>query len=72
MILTKEIFEQGKSSNGSWSGKQLALFGVTIKLNKGWKNTIIGREWPKEIINQFINLKDKHLKKHSDQMSLSF
>ncbi|KKL75891.1 hypothetical protein LCGC14_2050410, partial [marine sediment metagenome] len=25
MILTKEIFEQGKSSNGSWSGKQLAL-----------------------------------------------
>ena len=71
MILTKKIFEKGTSSNGAWSGKQLALFGVTITNNKGWKKTIIGQEWPKEIINQFINLKDKHLKKSLGQMSLS-
>ncbi len=71
MIVTKEIFDLGKSSNGSWSGKQLALFGVTISFNKGWKRTIIGHHWPRETISQFINLKDKHLKNPSSQMSLS-
>ena len=70
MILTNELFEKGMSSNGAWSGKQLALFGVTIKLNKGWKKTIIGQDWPKETIKEFINLKDKHLKIPLAQMSL--
>ena len=70
MILTNEIFEKGTSRNGAWSGKQLALFGIIITNNKGWKKTIIGHDWPKETINRFISLKDKHLKVPLTQMSL--
>lgn len=62
MILTKEIFEQGKSRNGAWNGKQLALFGLVFsKMKKGWKKTIIGKDYDESKIQEFLRLKDSHL-----------
>lgn len=62
-VLTKEIVEDGKSKNGAWNLAQFRLFGFTNFPKKGWKDMIIGQEWPKEIISQFLYLKNKHLNK---------
>lgn len=62
MILTEEKFEEGISINGSFSSKQLILLGLNPKkMGKGWKKIIIGKNYPDEIIEQFISLKNKHL-----------
>jgi hypothetical protein len=66
VLMTKEIFEAGTSRNGAWSIKQLNLIGVDITPGKsplkGWKYNVIGRSYPEDIINEFLALKDKHLK----------
>lgn len=61
MKLTKEIFEQAKSVNGAWSANQLRLLTNDTLFKKGWKRKITGKDYPVEIINEFIALKDKHL-----------
>jgi len=60
-ILTDEIINRGMSKNGGWSLKQLRLFGFT-KFTKGWKWMVVGQEFPRELIIQFLYLKNKHLK----------
>jgi hypothetical protein len=59
MILTKEIIEQGKSSNSGWSAEQLNCFGETFV--HGWKRRIIGKDFPEETIKKFVALKNQHL-----------
>ena len=61
MILTNEILEQGKSSNGAWSAKQLNLLGESYPLRQGWKSRILGQDVPVETIEEFLALKDAHL-----------
>jgi len=61
MILTKEIFDSGLSSNGGYNSKQLKTLGVDIRFNKGWKWRIIGSDIPKKAIDKFLELKDIHL-----------
>jgi len=60
-LITKDIIEQGKSRNGGWNLKQLQLFGFD-NFRKNWQKMVIGQEWPREIITQFIKLKNAHLK----------
>lgn len=60
MKLTNKIIEQGRSSRGGWSLKQFRRFGVK-KFKKGWKRKIIGRDFPLEVIERFLSLKDVHL-----------
>lgn len=51
MILTKEIFEEGRSINGSFSSKQLLLLNLNPKkLGKGWQKIIIGKNYSEKII----------------------
>lgn len=59
MTITRDIINQGKSSNGGWSHAQVALFGET--LTRGWIGRLIGKDVPEEKINMFIHLKNKHL-----------
>ncbi len=66
MILTKTIFEEGTSPNGSWSDKQLKCFGIGKDKQKGWKNGIIGKDFPKEVIERYVALKDAHLPNLAD------
>lgn len=61
MILTKELFEQGKSSNGGWNKLQLNKLGVPDFV-KGWARTIIGKDFSPEAIKEFLDLKDYHFK----------
>lgn len=61
MILTEEIFEKGKSSNNGWNIKQLRVFGIQT-WKKGWKRSLIGKDFPEESINMFLALKDTHFK----------
>lgn len=61
MILTEELFNEGMSINGNWSDAQIECFGITRNNNKGWKSQIIGGDFDSEVINKFINLRNKHL-----------
>lgn len=60
-VLTKKIIDTGKSKSGAWNLAQLRLFGFTNFPKKGWQSMLIGQEWPREIISQFLFLKNKHL-----------
>ncbi len=62
MILTKEILKQGMSSRGSWSEAQINCFGIAMRNNKGWKSQIINKDFPPEAIEEFLSLRDEHLK----------
>ncbi len=72
MNLTKEILEQGKSSNGGWSAKQLRLFGIEYPLDSGWQSAIIDSDFPVEKIEKFLELRNKHLKKKLSKKSSDF
>jgi hypothetical protein len=55
--LTNQILLKGMSKSGGWSKEQLALFGES-KI-KGWKERILGQEFPAETIKEFIALRGK-------------
>ena len=64
MIITQKIFEAGMSDNGGWSKEQLQALGIkTTAWNKGWRFRLIGQDIPKNDIDLFLSLKNKHLKK---------
>jgi hypothetical protein len=53
--LTKEILFQGRSIMGGYSQAQLMLFGVVGRETYDvWGKQILGKEYPKELIDQFI------------------
>jgi hypothetical protein len=61
MIVTSEIFDQGKSVNGGWNMLQFNCFGVDAS-KKGWKKEVIGKDFPEKIITEFLSYKDVHIK----------
>lgn len=62
IVLTKELLEQGKSKKGLWNHRQLRELGI-IEIKKGWKEQVIGKEFSKEAISNFLSFKDFHLDK---------
>jgi predicted DNA-binding transcriptional regulator len=63
MILTEKHFKLAVSDRGGFSSKQVILFGITKELMvKGWKRTIIGKDFPEETIKKFIELRNNHIK----------
>jgi len=63
IILTAEIFDLAVSSNRGFSSAQLSLLGITFPPLKGWKKQLIGTLASREVVEEFIALKDKHLTK---------
>ena len=63
MIITKELMNKGKSSNGAWSNKQVRLLGEPDGMidNPGWQKRVIGRYISDVDAERFIALKDAHL-----------
>lgn len=61
MILTKEIFELGKSSNNGYNTQQLRVLGL-VGFESRWKRKVIGKDFPEDVINRFLELKDAHFK----------
>lgn len=68
MILTEEIVMQGLSSNNGWNEEQLKCFGETFL--KGWKKRIIGKDYSKETIQKFLDLKNTHLRNFKGNNSI--
>ena len=61
--ITKELMEQGLSRNGAWNAKQLRVLGIdSIAWNKGWKSRIMGSSITEQQKNEFLDLKDAHLR----------
>ena len=65
MIITKELMNKGKNSNGAWSNKQVRLLGEPDGMidNPGWQKRVIGRYISDVDAERFVALKDAHLKK---------
>lgn len=67
MLLTEEIFYKAMSSNGGFNRKQFETLGFEIKHGytpeHGWKYRMIGCDFPKDVIDRFLALKDAHLAK---------
>ncbi len=61
-LVTETIINMGMSRNGGWSLRQFKLFGFDTFPKKGWKEMIISQEWPREIVVQFLALKNVHMK----------
>jgi len=61
--ITAEAIDRAASSNGGFSRAQLALFGVGFPPERGWKKRLIGTYASREVVDEFIALKDKHLPK---------
>jgi hypothetical protein len=61
IILTEDILEISKSYKGGWSKDQLNLIGVKWPPENGWKSSVLGKIYPKEIMATFVSLKNKHL-----------
>jgi 5-methylcytosine-specific restriction endonuclease McrA len=61
IVLTKEIFDLVVSSNGGFSRAQLSLLGVDFPPPKGWKKQLTGTLASREVVEELITLKDKHI-----------
>jgi len=61
-VVTREILERGRSYNNGYGIEQLRLFGFNNFPRRGWQDMVISQEWPVEIIDRFINLKNRHIK----------
>ena len=73
-VLKAQILNKGLSDNGGWSNKQLRALGLPdsyFKANgglvKGWKDYLIGSNINEKNINEFLSLKNKHLKLKKQQ-----
>lgn len=60
--ITAEIMEKAISLAGGLSAQQSRILGMDGAFPRGWKKSMIGREFPDEAIAQFVALKDAHLK----------
>ena len=63
MILTWQIMRAARSTIGSYSKKQLALIGLGLHhiLVPSWKKLVLGKDFPEEVLKEFVELKDKHM-----------
>jgi hypothetical protein len=62
MILTKEDLAEARSTLGGYSFKQYGLIGVPVAPTpSGWRRLVLGKDYPPEVIAEFIALKDKHM-----------
>lgn len=57
MQLTRKMIDDGKSDNGAWSAKQLALLGVSWPPKRGWPERIIGTEISDDIYSRFLAIR---------------
>lgn len=55
------MIQDGRSRRGGWSERQFVLLGVPYPPQKGWRKTILGKEFKEEVIKEFLKLKDRHL-----------
>lgn len=56
--LTHGIVDQGATANGvGWSRSQLECFGIAWPPKTGWKNRIVGKLFPRGVVERFLNLR---------------
>jgi len=61
ITLTKDHLMAARSQLGGYSNKQLAFIGLKMPLEKAWRKSVVGKQFPEEAIAEFIALKDAHL-----------
>lgn len=71
MLLTHEILNSGMSTNGGWNKEQFSLIGIPWPPQKGWKSSVIMKNFPDETINLFLYFKDHHLRGNRESSPFS-
>jgi hypothetical protein len=61
MIITNEFLDSHRCSGG-YTKAQLAVFGIAWPPLKGWKETIVDKEWPDEIAKAYIKARSEFTK----------
>jgi hypothetical protein len=58
MILTKEILESGLRKYACWTRFQLQVLGIPADgpLQHDWQKTLIGKDFPEDVIKSFVHL----------------
>lgn len=59
MKLTRKMIDDGKSDNGAWSAKQLAILGVPWPPLRGWPERIIGTEISESDYQTFLDIRKR-------------
>jgi hypothetical protein len=67
IVLTEEIIDIAQSCKGGWSKEQFELIGVEWPPVKGWKSLVIGKEFDYLILNDFVQLKNRHFSKKKNK-----
>lgn len=61
--ITDDLLVAGMSSNGAWNYRQLHLLGVEFPLKRKWRRRLLGKKITAAGIDEFLRLKNAHLKK---------
>ena len=69
--LTNEHLLSARSLEGGYKAVQLKLLGISWPLSKGWKKTIIGKNFEKKIIDRFVNFNKPTTRPISQYFSVS-
>lgn len=59
MTLTEELLTAGLSERGGYSRRQLDLLGVAWPPLRGWKKTVVGKDFPDAVVKEFLRLSDR-------------
>jgi hypothetical protein len=61
VVMTQDIMDAAKSRHGGWSNAQFRALGVFKFTPKGWKKQLIGKEYTENAMQEFLDLRNKHL-----------
>ncbi|NJK99581.1 MAG: ribonuclease HI [Spirulinaceae cyanobacterium RM2_2_10] len=70
VLISQALLAAGQSDRGSWSKRQLQLLGVSYPLQSGWRQKILGQEISEQAAQDFVALKNQHLKPQDRQPQL--
>ena len=56
MILTRAFILAGRSSEGTYSARQLELLGRMLKLTKGWTRALVGKQMDDQDAQEFAEI----------------
>lgn len=52
-IMTDEMLDDAKTAGGAWTRAQLSVIGVEWPPRRGWRQWVVGKDYPEETIARF-------------------
>lgn len=55
MIVDYDFLMKHRASGQGWTKAQVKAFGLNYPLYKGWMFEIVGKDWPDEVVQKFLD-----------------